>query len=450
MRWLCLVVALLVSASAFAAEPVEQTPSIPVIQADPRPAPQEAAQIPAQPSIQPPVQSLPQPIPQEAAQAPVQAAAPAAEQIVDQPGVLPPAPVDLTSRLLSIPIPEEVTICGEVVPLDREDVRERLDYEMAVILGSNIQTSVWLKRVPRFFPSIESAIILKDLPADLKYVSVVESNLKPESLSSAGASGPWQFMPETARLYGLRREVWCDERRDWGRATDAALTMLAALRKSLGSWTLAFAAYNAGEGRVRNAMERQAETDFFGLKLPTETERYVLRIIAAKLILSDPARYGIDIRSAEFYPPLATREVSVELKSRGMGLPALAKAANVSYRYLLRLNPWLNGSDLPRGRYVLTIPRESCDTFTARLMEYESPAQRAERVTPIERVKARTASAAPEDDSDTLTYQVQPGDTLSSIAKRHDIRLDSLLSGNGLAPDSVIKPGQALKVPLSD
>ncbi|MFU8856477.1 MAG: transglycosylase SLT domain-containing protein [Deferrisomatales bacterium] len=332
------------------------------------------------------------------------------------------------SHLLSLPVPAAVTLCGEPVPLDREDVLERLDLELVVTLGSPVTTSLWFKRSPRFFPMIERALRDRGLPGDLKYVALVESNLRSDAVSSAGATGPWQFMPGTGSSYGLDRSPWRDQRRDWEEATRAALDHLAELREYFGSWPAALAAYNAGKSRVARAMEAQGQTDYFGLRLPRETERYVFRVIAAKLVFEDPAAYGIRLDGARRYAPEELVEVILEVQRRAMPVAAVAEAAGVSYRRFLELNPSLLSRELPRGDHRIQVPLAAEARFDLSLARWER-----------ENPEART-----------VYYEVRAGDTLSAIARQHRVPLADLLSWNDLTPRSIIRPGQALAVHTVD
>lgn len=328
------------------------------------------------------------------------------------------------TRLLHLPLPESLSFCGEPVPLNREDVAERLDLELIVTLGSPVRTTLWFKRMPRYFPAIESELRRRSLPEDLKYVALIESNLRADATSYAGAAGPWQFIRSTGSRYGLDRASWKDERRDWDEATRAALDHLADLHEHFGTWPLTLAAYNAGRMRVSQALETQGQEDFYGLDLPRETERYVFRALAAKLVVEDPQSYGIRLEGAYLYAPEDTRQVVVEVRRQGLPPAALARAAGVSYRRLVLLNPWLTGADLPRGTHRLEIPAPAAETFDDALAKWETEHPEPKRI----------------------YYRVRRGDTLSAIARRHNVGVGDLCAWNRLTPRSVIRPGQELVV----
>ena len=332
------------------------------------------------------------------------------------------------SRLLKLTLPETLTLCGEEVPLNREDVRERLELEMLVVMGNPVQTTLWLKRMPRFFPMVEAYIEKEGLPSDLKYVAVVESNLRADALSRAGASGPWQFMRQTGRIMGLNQGRGEDQRRDWELSTSAALEYLESLYDDFSSWTLALAAYNAGRGTIMGALKSQSESDYYGLKLSNETERYIFRIMAVKLLAEEPERYGIELEGAICYEPLDIIPIELEVERRAMPVAAIADAAGISYRYMTELNPWMTGSDLPKGVYKLMLPASGVEPFAARLDAWEG------------------ANPEPE----FITHKVQKGDNLYKIARKYAVNLSSLMATNGLKKKSVIHPGQKLLVPASN
>ena len=221
---------------------------------------------------------------------------------------------------------------------------------------------MWLKRAHRYLPEIERKLRARRLPLDLKYVVLVESDLRLTARSHAGALGPWQFMGPTAQRFQLKCTSNVDERLEFGAATDAALTYLEKLHGIFHSWPLALAAYNSGEGRIQKAMAVQGVNNFYHLSLPEETERYVLRVLAAKIILEDPARYGYDIPPAQLYPPLAYDEVRVTL-AREVPIRSLAEACGTYYKAFKTLNPWIKGSSLCPGTFSLKIPPGSAARF---------------------------------------------------------------------------------------
>jgi LysM repeat protein len=337
-------------------------------------------------------------------------------------------PGEVINSLMSVPLPAELEFCGERVPLEREDVTERLEIELMVILSNPVSTSLWFKRKERYFPMIEGRIRAKALPLDLRYVPVVESNLRAEAISSAQAVGPWQFVYGTGKAYGLKRNSWRDDRRNWEDSTDAGLRHLKDLYDEFDSWPLALAAYNAGKRRVAGNMEKQGEQDFYGLTLPRETERYVFRIMAAKLILENPADYGIDMSVARLYPPEQAVAVQVKVTRASLPLSAIAEASGVSYRTIKGLNAWVRRETLPKGTHTVKIPVAAKDTFATRLTGWE----------------------AKHPEPKFAYHRVRRGDTLSSIAQKYGVRLGDLMTWNSLGSTTIIYPGQRLTIRRSN
>lgn len=259
-------------------------------------------------------------------------------------------------------VPEKITLCGEPVPLTDPAIREDLDREFTIVVWSRAQTTMWLKRAHRYFPEIERKIRDYRLPADLKYVVLVESDLRLKARSSAGAQGPWQFMAPTANRFQLRITNGIDERLEFTASTDAALRYLQGLHRLFKNWTLALAAYNSGEGRVQRAMAAQGVSNFYYLSLPTETERYIHRILAAKIIVESPGQYGYSIPPDQLYPPLEYDEVNFFI-SKEVPVRTLAAACGSYYKIIKRLNPWIKGTKLPPGSHNLKIPKGTAPRF---------------------------------------------------------------------------------------
>ncbi len=341
---------------------------------------------------------------------------------------------DEITRLLHLELPETVTFCGEQVPLAREDVAERLEYEMIIILGNPVTTTFWFKRSPRYFPLIESVIRARGLPEDLKYVALIESDLRADVTSPAGASGPWQFMESTGKSCGLDQDDCMDDRRDWEYATQSALAHLADLKNRLGAWTLALASYNAGEGRISRAMETQGENDFYGLRLPRETERYVFRAIAAKILLEHPYRYGVDLGDARLYRPNRVEAVEVNINNgASLSVRELAHACGVSFRLFREYNPAILGSYLPAGRHRLFIPEGSRDAFIAALSRIQSDAATEQK---------KQVAASPK----KVFHTVKKGETLTSIAKHYRTDAETIRKLNKLKPKEILKAGRVLEI----
>jgi hypothetical protein len=267
-------------------------------------------------------------------------------------------------------LPKEVSLCGETFPLEDRNVWENLDREFLVALSNEAQVLLWMKRARRYFPSIEKKLKEMGLPDDLKYVTITESGLRPEAVSSSGAAGIWQFIPSTGEKYGMRKNRSIDERFDFFKATESALSYLGSLYEEFKSWTLSMAAYNVGENRVRKEIDLQKTTNYFYLDLPLETERYVYKIAAAKIILSDPGKYGYVLEERQYYTPLQVERVQIEL-IQPLPIIDVAKAIGLFYKEFKEMNPHLFEETIPPGFHVLNLPRGTSEKFWAFLTAWK-------------------------------------------------------------------------------
>jgi hypothetical protein len=295
------------------------------------------------------------------------------------PGLPLGPPTAAPSEIVRFPYfaaPAQVYLCGEPVPLEEPEVREALDREFTIEVWSRTQTTMWLKRAHRYFPEIEKKLRARRLPLDLKYVAVVESDLRTQARSGVGALGIWQFMGPTAQGFQLRVDKAVDQRLEFGLATDAALNYLEKLHRLFHNWPLALAAYNAGEGRVQKAIAAQGVNNFYHLSLPDETERYIHRIVAAKIIMEDPERYGFAIPGDQLYPPLSYDEVSITL-AQEVPVRKLAEASGTYYKAIKTLNPWIKSDSLAPGTFRLKIPQGSPPRFQAAMRPGETAAPAA-------------------------------------------------------------------------
>ncbi|MFA5180726.1 MAG: lytic transglycosylase domain-containing protein [Syntrophales bacterium] len=262
--------------------------------------------------------------------------------------------------------PDRLSLCGERVPLERQDVWEMMDQFFVSSVYNQPQVILWIKRAHRYFPYVEKRLRERKLPDDLKYIAVVESALKTYVTSSAKAVGPWQFIDGTGKRYGLRSDRWIDERYNFERATEAALNYLTDLYKEFKSWPLAIAAYNCGENRMARDLSSQGVNNFYDADLPLETEAYIFRILAAKSILSNPAAYGYSIPAAKRYPPLEYDEIDLTVHQE-VPLTAIARACDTTYKIIKEMNPEFRQNALPQGHFKLRIPKGKAPGFNARL-----------------------------------------------------------------------------------
>jgi hypothetical protein len=221
-----------------------------------------------------------------------------------------------------------------------------------------------MKRARRYFPWIEKRLKEMGLPDDLKYVTITESGLRPEAVSPSGAAGIWQFIPSTGERYGMRKNRSLDERFDFYKATDAALSYLRNLYEEFRSWTLSMAAYNGGENKVRREIELQKTRNYFYLDLSLETERYLYKIAVAKIILSDPRRYGYRLEEKELYDPLQVERVQIEIV-QPLPIIEIAKATGFFYKEIKELNPHFFEEAIPPGIHFLNLPPGTSEKFLA-------------------------------------------------------------------------------------
>jgi hypothetical protein len=180
-------------------------------------------------------------------------------------------------------IPQKLDFAGELIPIEDVDVKERLDRELVVNNFWHSNTIFYLKKANRWYPEIKNILVEEGVPLDFFYLAVIESGLM-QVTSPSGAKGIWQFMPATAKEFGLIVNEYIDERMHIEKSTRAACKYLNKAYDKFGSWVLAAAAYNRGSAGIIADQNRQKMTNFFDLYLNTETSRYVFRIIAAKII----------------------------------------------------------------------------------------------------------------------------------------------------------------------
>jgi membrane-bound lytic murein transglycosylase D len=328
----------------------------------------------------------------------------------------------------SLRIDTPLEFCNERVPLEIQEVRERLEKELLLTLWDRPQVILWLKRSRRYHPYIEEMLQKSGLPDDLKFVPIAESALRPHAGSRKGAIGFWQFMRHTGRQHGLVINRRIDERRNIFASTQAAIRYFQNLHKQFGSWSLAAAAYNMGEEALAEEIQEQGIDDYYLLYLPLETQRYVFRILAIKLIFSDPKKYGFLLSDKDYYPPLEFDRIQITCR-HDTHLRIIAKAAKTHFKAIKDLNPEIRGYSLPAGKHTILIPQGSAQDFEARyqyLLKHRLVNQK-ERI-----------------------YVVKARDTLSSIADRFGVPLSAIITWNQLNPTGPIHPGDKLIIYLEE
>ncbi|HWR83322.1 MAG TPA: LysM peptidoglycan-binding domain-containing protein [Candidatus Deferrimicrobium sp.] len=282
--------------------------------------------------------------------------------------------------------------------------------------------SKFLRRLPRYSSMMHRILAEYDLPRDLVYLSMVESGFNPRAYSWARASGLWQFIASTGRLYGLQRDWWRDERRDPIKSTHAACRFLKDLYTEFGSWELAWAAYNGGPGRVRRTIEQQKTVDFWKMKLKRQTMDYVPLIMAAAVIARNPEKYGFG--DVVYDEELTWDEVVID---RCLDLSVVAEAVGSNLQELQDLNPELLRRTTPPklNKYTLKIPSGTKERF---LLAFESlPSPR---------------------DANWVRHRIKRGESLGSIAAAYGVSTYAISEANNLGRTTRIYAGKELIIPV--
>ncbi len=328
------------------------------------------------------------------------------------------------SLIDSVKIKGPLTFCNEPVPLNETDIKERLEREMLLSLDNNDDVILWIKRANRYFPYIEKVLKEKSLPDDLKYVAIAESALKPHAASNKAAVGYWQFIESTGTRYGMKISNDIDERRNLINSTEAAANYLQNLYALFGSWTLAAAAYNMGEEGLKTELLMQKVNNYYKLYLNQETSRYVFRILAAKIIMSNPEKYGYNIAKGDLYYEVQFDRVEITARE-AVPLYIIAEAAKTYFKVIKDMNPHLMNYYLPVGKHKVLIPKGAGVGFPERFETMMSQWQ-AEK-------KQRT-------------YIFKKGDSLSSVATRFNVSSKAIRLWNGIGSGQNIPPGSKLYI----
>jgi membrane-bound lytic murein transglycosylase D len=308
---------------------------------------------------------------------------------------------------------------------------EQLIEEELVFLTRDVKDKVasWLKRSEKYLPHAKQVFRENGLPEDLAYLAYIESGYNPEALSRSGAAGVWQFMPFTGKKYGLRIDWWIDERRDPYKAAQSAAAYLRFLYQTFGDWSLAIAAYNAGEGKIGRAIAQTGSRDFFDLykrnatvdernQLKAETLNYVPRFFAMVKVVKNHVQLGYE--PINLHRGLELREVAV---SGGTDLRGLARAVGQDWNSFVELNPAFRRDAVP--------PSESA-------VAYVPPAQVAQAARFLSSPASRQAAAS--------VHMAQRGDTWGSLAAKSNVSVDALKQINKQSSDT-LKPGQKVTLP---
>jgi len=261
-------------------------------------------------------------------------------------------------NIYALPMPENLEFAGEAVPIESPDIYERMDKELLVNTYWQSNALLLIKRANKYFPIIEPILKENGVPDDFKYLAVIESGLT-QVVSPAGAVGFWQIMEGTGKDHKLEINENVDERYNIEMATKVACDYLKESKAKFGTWTMAAAAYNAGNTGVNRQLDRQDASSYYDLLLGEETGRYVFRILALKEILSNPKKYGFNYQEDQLYKTIPTYNVKVDTAVKDF--PAFARKFDINYKILKIHNPWLREAFLNNKsgkNYEIQIPEK--------------------------------------------------------------------------------------------
>jgi len=318
---------------------------------------------------------------------------------------------------------QEATLRGRLLEMDCI-IKPIYTKEVAAYLKSYLSygfkdSEQLLGKSVLYFPIFEHYLQLYDLPEELKYLPMIESRLRPYAVSTAGAAGLWQFMPRTARQYGLKINSYVDERKDPYRSSEAAVKHLAKLYKRFGSWELALAAYNCGSTKMSSVIRLAHTTDFWKLRkyLPRETRSYVPRLIAATYFATYYRLYGLK----PVYPDFEQQWTRTTLVFHSVSFREISKTTGASVNSIRQLNPGYKRSFIPTNPegYFLVLPEPAMQAFRER--------QNSKYGT-----KFAAAGQPPSEDYFKSNYVVLAGDSIESLARLYNCSVENILRWNNL------------------
>ena len=277
------------------------------------------------------------------------------------------APITACGQVVYIPqetqfvapkVPAFIEFAGQTYRFDRPDLYERMDRELVAFTYGHTNSVLMLKRAERMFSKIVPILKKNGVPEDLKYLMAIECNLDPKSVSTAGAAGPWQFMKATGRAYGLEVADEVDERYNIEKSTEAACKYLKEAYEKYGDWMTVAASYNAGQGGISQRITNQRQARAMDLFLPTETSRYMFRILTAKYFLENPEEFGFHVEPEEAYTYPKVKE-TVTVSTAIPNLTDFAEEHGTTYFFLKEANLWLRSDKLTNKAaktYKIVIP----------------------------------------------------------------------------------------------
>ncbi|MBN4066109.1 transglycosylase SLT domain-containing protein [Candidatus Amoebophilus asiaticus] len=348
-------------------------------------------------------------------------------------------------KIYPVYMPDQVNFAGEWVPLGDFDVKERLDRELLVNTYYQSHTLLLHKRANRWFPLIETILKKHKIPDDFKYLALAESGLS-NVVSPKKAVGFWQILEGTAKQYGLEVNKEIDERYNVVKATEAACKYLLHSYDIFQNWTLVAASYNMGISGVKRQLRRQKENSYYDLILNSETYRYVLRLVALKEIITNPAKYGYIFREKDLYQPVPTYHVSIDSSVSNFG--DFAHNYGISYKMLKIFNPWIRQSYLNNkdGKvYEISLPKSIINyneelekqLIHSNIPEYLKTDTIASTPLDYEHKEERTGSQEENQPTKTSTeeeiwHTVKKGEDINLIAKKYNVTVKNIILWNQL------------------
>lgn len=305
------------------------------------------------------------------------------------------------------------------LPFEVKNTPEIRKYIKRYIQPGVLDAQAMLGRSSLYFPIFEHYLNIYGLPQELKYLPMVESTLRANVHSHAGAAGLWQFVPVTARHFGLKMDGNVDERLDPYKSTEAAVKLLAYLYEELGDWPLVLAAYNSGAGRVRQAIRRANCDNFWEIRsyLPSESRKYVPAFIAAAYLAKNFSIHGLVPK----YPSFEMQNTRVFTVYTRLNLKDIARTCHVDLKILRRLNPSYRNNIIPtnfKGNYLI-IPASSATEFWLRYIP-------------------RNTTVSPDQGLTMISYTAIVGDNINNLALLFECTVEDIMKWNHLARPNVV------------
>lgn len=259
-----------------------------------------------------------------------------------------------TERLFGLSIPKNIHFAGEAVPQNDYSIKENLD--KAFSGNSSSSAFVLFKRCALWFPPIESILKQNNIPDDIKYIALEESNLT-NSQSAQGAAGFWQFVPSTGASLGLEINDEVDERYSVEKSTQAACKFFKSAYAHFGSWTIAAAAYNLGMGGIEQQLKKQKSKNYYDLMLNKETARYLYKVLALKTLVENSSKRKLNISKSFYGVPLTSYKIDTAITD----LTRFSVSLGYTYNLLKIFNPWLRKnklSNINKKKYIINFPKK--------------------------------------------------------------------------------------------